>query len=449
MNNSRQPLFKLAWGSMRAHKWINAKLCLVFAILSVLICLFTSFHLAIENRRKDFYEQNVSSNYFYGENDRSEYLAENGVPDFEHVTLGRYDLSQFMLEHVGEDVPTVTSNFVTLVFYNTSLSYSYDKNLDPQLLWLYKLDKTYATDEYYPFTKGDVDELKLRFGVDKPYIGELPTGRNDALVSEKMLNGYGLRAEDVLGKNLSIRLGENGDVDPNDYMNLIGMRYVHITGVIVKEYYELSGHSGDWQIRPTVIFSADNGVNLPPKTLHLYVYDKWNDVSKGKIDDMSDEAELNYCGIATYSQRAFLDDIKVVVENLYAVIGSVLIAGLVLTVMLMMNKFVAVYSRTGGILLSCGLRSSNLYRLLWIQIVLMFFMSLPLALIGSVVGYAVITELVAIGTRIAMELSTGIIVGLLALSVALVFAISMLFYLFAVLRIRRKTVQQLLKTEIK
>lgn len=445
MNSKRQPVFKLAAYCMRAHKWINAKLCLVFACLSVLICLFAAFTLSIETRRQDLFEQTVSSNYFFGDEDVSAQLAQRSLPEFRHSEIGIYDLSGFMEKNVGVNVPTVTTNYVTVTFYGTDRSFRFDAEQEPQYLWLYKLQNA-SDDEFYPFTEADASELKLRFGKDSFYIGELPSGENDALVSERMLNGYGLRAEDVLGKNLSIRLGENGDIEVDDYMSVIGMRYVRVTGVIVKEYYELSGHSEDWQIRPSVIFSRENGVNLPPVTRHVYLLNEWSDLGEGELGDIASEYGLTYCGVAAYQQREFLNKIKTVVLNVYYVVGSVLALSLVLTVMLVMNKFVLAFSRTGGILLSCGLGSNNLYKLLFAQVVLMFAASLPLALVGSVVGYAAITELVALGTKISMSLSPTLMAQLLALSIAAVFAAAMLFFVFALLRIRRKSVLELLKT---
>lgn len=449
MSNKRQPVFKLAAYGMRAHKWIHARLCLVFACLSILICLFAAFTLSIETRRRDFLQQTVSANYFFADKkDVSAQLVQRGLPHFEHSVMGIYDLSGFMEDNVGVRVPTVTTDYVTVTYYGTNLSYRFDEQLAPQYLWLYKLQapaEGSTQSDLYPFTEADASELKLRFGMESFVVGEMPTGKNDALVSERMLNGYGLSTEDVLGKNLSIRLGENGDIEVDDYMGVIGMRSVHVTGVIVKEYYELSGHSEDWQIRPSVVFSADNGVNLPPVERHIYLLDDWSDLNGEQLDDIATELGATYCGANSYGQREFLNKIKTVVLNVYYVVGSVLALSLVLTIMLVMRKFVNVFARSSGILLSCGLREDNLIKLLFAQVVLMFAASLPLALVGSVVGYAAITELVALGTKITMEVSPALMMGLLALSVVAVFAVAMVFFAFAALRIRRKTVLQLLK----
>lgn len=429
MSKRRQSLFRLATGSMKAHAWINAKLCLVFVCMAVLVCLFTAFTMSVENRRKEIFEANTSSNYMYGESDETELLARYGLDNYKYYTVQRYNLGKSMKDYVGEEIPTVTTNYVTLRL--GTLSYNFDEDKTPEMLWLYKGD---------PFNDIDVEELNARFPeVGTLYTGAFPrTGTDEVLISEKLLDEYGLAPDDVVGSTLSIWLGEKYELPFT----------VKVVGVICKEYYQLSGHKSDsWQIAPSVVAAAENSipaVNVPVDTFHVYAFDKWSTLSVDELYALSEEGNLSYCGINSYQQRLYLDKIRTVVTNIYFVIGSILAGGLLLTVMLMIDKFVAVFSRFGGVLLSCGLEQNNLVKLLLVQILMLFLLSIPVALVGALVGYALIVELVELGTGFSMTVSTPTLMALLAVATAVVLVAALIFFGIAAFRLRKKTCKQLM-----
>ena len=366
----------------------------------------------------------------YSASDRKELLKENGLTHFNEYTVQRYNLNDLMKEHVNADVPTVTTNFITLQL--NKVLYRYSSKETPEMLWMFR---------GFTFNSSDVRELRTRFGIDSPYIGSLPKdGTNEALVSEALLEKYGLKADDVMGKQLSIILGEN--VTPID-------QHITVTGVIVEQFYELSGHrKSKTQIVPTVVLAQRN-LSLLTKIDVLYVYEftEWQNLSAGELSDICSEGDLVYCGLSSYNQRAFLDNIKTVVVNVFYVVGSMLTVGLLLTVMLTIDKFVTVFSRICGILLSCGLDPRNMYRLLLAQILLLFLLALPVALVGALVGYAVIVELMAIGTGMSMTVSTMTLVLLLALAFVAVLLAALAFFGFAALRVRKLSVKGMLTAE--
>lgn len=445
MSRLRQPLFKLALGSIKAHLWINVKLCLVFSVLAILVCLFTSFNLAIDNKRKDIFEQSASSNYMYGSEDKTEYLQQNGMPNFEHSEIGRYNLSAYLKEQVGADVPTVTVQYLALTV--NGRKHTFVSQDDPDLLWMYRLSHDPTQDETYPFTEQDYSELRLRYGDVKLYVGEMPTKGYEALVSQRLLDQFGIKAEEVYN--------EQTKQGSKVFIEVVGDdSYIHeitVTGIISREYYGLSGHSdGKTQIVPTVIFAAHNSLPIHEDNvdaLHVYSFDTWTDFGADQLNALVKKGKLVYGGLQNYYNRATLSKISTVVVNMYAVIGSIIASALLLTVMLMIGKFVNIFARTGGILLGFGLQQRNLRTLLYVQIMLMFAMSLPLALVGALVGDAVIVQLIAIGTQMTMTVSTSSLLTLLALSVATVFVVTTVFFAFAWLRLRNKSVRQLLMSQ--
>lgn len=430
---ARQPLFRLATASFKAHPWICVKICLVFACLSVLVCLFTAFTASIESRRTEIFAENTSSNYMYAPSDKTEWLEERGWTQFEKYFVERYNLGNLMKENVQADIPTVTTNYITLRVNGST--HFFDKNKTPELLWLYKGD---------PFNDLDRQEMLSRFGSEEIFTGRFPADNtNEVLISERLLDCYGLTSQDVLGKSVRILLGENGETEFDD---------LAVVGVISSRYYELSGHlDGGWQIAPSVVAAKNNSipaVNAKIDLFYVYAFDGWLNASFDELNSVT-ENELTYCGIGSYGQRRFLDNIKTVVTDVYYIVGSILAAGLLLTVMLMIDKFAAVFGRTGGILLSCGLLRNNLRALLFVQILLLFFVAVPVALVGALVGYAVIVELVAAGTGISMSVSVPVLLELFALSVVVVFAAAAAFFGVTLFKIGKKSVKDLLNTEIK
>ena len=431
MNNNRQPLFRLAVANLKTHKWINAKLCLVFVCMSVLVCLFTAFNMSVESRRNEFFSFNTSANYMYANEDKSEFLRSNGFDDFDYCVVERYNLSKLMQKYVQANVPTVTTNYIALTIGASEKPLYYCK--DTSLLWMYRGS---------PFNNADVKELSERFGKTDVYVGDFPEDNtHEALVSEKLLDSFGLTANDVLGKQLGIWLGDREHP----------VSYLTVTGIIVREYYELSGHMDDsWQIVPSLVFASN--VSLPSLTdtdvFHIYVMDSWRTLSVDELNKIISDGHLTYCGITSYNQRVFLDNIRIVVVNVYYIIGSFLVAGLLFTVMLMMDKFTAVFSRIGGILLACGLEQINLHRLLFSQVLLLVVLSIPLASVGALVGYAVIVELIAVGTGLTMTVSTSTLLILLAISTLTVFVSATAFFGAALLKLRKKTVKELLVTDV-
>lgn len=430
-HQTRQPLFRLAYNSIRAHKWINLRLCFVFACLATLICLFTAFHVSIASRQQELFDNSISSNYFYGTNEADDVFAQYGMPKASnYYTVGRYNFSSLMKEYVGVAAPTVTANYIALEV--NGITYHYSSDGTPSPLWLYTGNV---------FNELDTAELNERYGITQPYLGDFPRdGTNEALISEDILKAYGLKAKDVVGKRIRMYVEGNLALIPS---------YIDITGVIVSEYYTLSGHGETWQISPTVVFAANNRVPFyNVDTLRVYAFDEWTSLDYDTLSQIARESGLAYCAADSYSQRAFLERIRVIVSNLYVVIGSLLVVGLILTVMLMIDKFVKIFSRTGGVLLSCGLKQANLYKLLFAQIVIMFLLALPITLIGAFVGYVLIVELVGLGTGIAMTISSELLVTFSLIGAVTVFAVAMAFFAFSALRLRNKTVKDLLITEV-
>ena len=135
-------------------------------------------------------------------------------------------------------------------------------------------------------------------------------------------------------------------------------------------------------------------------------------------------------------------------SNLYIIVGSALVVGLILTIFLMIDKYMKVFSRSGGIMLSLGIRRYHLYALLLIQLLMLCAIAIPISFGLTVLGYHVINFVVRWATGINLALSILRIIAIFGLGVAVVVVIALGFFALATLRLRHRTIKQFLSAEV-
>lgn len=436
---TKQPLFRLARKSIANHLWINLRLCLVFALVAVIVGLFTAFNYSVNAQAYFKIDQAVSSDVIWTNKEDADVENDLGVNVVQTLQVQRYDLVKMLQMPENFALQSVTGNYLDVGLqgkrYRYAAASTSDKDFGMDYVWVYAGS---------PFTVHDEEEMRMRFGDVPLYYGKLPAEPLEAMVSEDFISRYGLTAEEVLGNDISV-YRSNSDV-------LLGE--MTVCGVISSEFFQLSGHSylSD-QICPTLILS-DN--NLFPDefatTYRIYALDGWTDwdfFQWGSYFDANWQWDVHFSGIRSVDQMTQLERIQAVVVRVYTVIGGIILLGMVLTVMLMLDKFVSVFCRTGGIALSCGLRQRGLYALLLAQILLMFAMSLPVAALGCAFGYWGINALVETATGITMVTSVRAVLLFAVIGAALALLSAIIFFAVSVLKIGKKSVKELLLTEVK
>ena len=271
----------------------------------------------------------------------------------------------------------------------------------------------------------------------------MPVSKNELLIGEPVLNAYGLKAEDVLGKEITASLK---NLLP--FGNPRTLFTARVTGIICEEYYSLMGHDL-LGLRPALLFHAESDLFAANAVEYfLYHLENWPEEDTA-VAWQEHFANFDYVGASLVDWIDSLNNVQVLASNLYIIIGSSLLVGLVLTIFLMIDKYIKVFSRSGGILLTHGMRRGHLYILLLIQLLILCLIAIPIALVLTAAGYSIINFLVEWATHVSMGLSIARILGMLAIGIASVVAIALLFFVYAALfKLRRRTVKEFLTVEI-
>ena len=426
-------IFRLACKSVFTHVWMNAKMCFTFACLAFLICLFTVYNAALNERRLEAFHNTMSANYAYSDTtDLSDVVRESGA-----------DLvfTSWTKKHrFSEDVRRATGVLMT------------DPSTD---LFMLEIDGTthqavssvpftcYAMWEGSMFSENDSTELEAVYGYTSLLsAGSIPQERNEFIVSELILDAYELTAEDVLGKEISAYIPNVSAPEEGDIHEFTA----RCTGVVRREYYQLTGHSGSSDILALLMFSKDSDLFAKNNfNRYFYHFGDWPD------SDLLQEwtkLGIKHVNHAVLTDMHALDDIQVLASNLYIIVGSALVIGLILTVFLMIDKYMKIFSRSGGILLTFGMERRQLYSLLLLQLLILCAFAIPISLALTAAGYGVINFVISWATRVDLSLSSWQIVSMLGIGIGVVVGISLLFFAYAVFMLRKHTIKQFLSAEV-
>lgn len=433
-------LFALAWKNVFTYTWMNLKICFTFACLAFLICLFTVYNTAINERKNAFTRGSASANviltqtqstldFFHEElkdfalEDKYYCRSYNALISERYGVGGKYsgDTSFYTLEVDGKT-------------YNASKVINFTSILHPE-------------DKY--FTEFDRIEFKENFGKENFFsMGHYPATPEEIAVSPLMLEAYGLKGEDVMGKTLTVYLK-----DPREGHDPLYHLYSYtVCGIIDEDVYSLTGHASNTNTRPVVLFQHENTHANASRFVRYRMYLKdWPDADKmleWQTYFRGADSSYAYLGFNYVQKANALARIQILASNLYIIVGSALIVGLVLTIFLMIDKYMKVFSRSSGILMTLGMRRSQLFLMLGMQLFILCILAVPVAFLLTAGGYYVINLLVKWVTNIALGISIGKLVSMLLAGIATVVVLSLIFFIYALFKFRFKTIKDYLTTEV-
>lgn len=419
---------KLAFRNLREYAWINAKMCIAFACLASLICMFLIYNQALTTKSAEMYDEAISGNYFWSTWERSSLLAERELTGYKEYTYRVLNLGNRMKEvYKRDNAPGCTTRYVKM----TMDGQTYVKQEDH-----YSLEVSLYTDN--PFNPNDIKALQVKYGMDTPLIGRMPESADEIVIAEKIFENYEMGTDNVLGKQITATI--NGDSSP--------IFTATICGIISNEYHSIAGHGDGGFICPYFILHPDNPAFSGQKleTLYVYYFDDWIDVDTEDLRDLHYNKYFRYGAYGQYSSLQNLDKIQILANTFYVIIGTSLIVGLILTVYLMIEKYIKVYSLSSGILLSIGMERRSVYLLLLLQIIMICLIAIPIAVAITAVGYSIITFLVQHATSIKMASSIFQISGMLGIGLLAVLVFAGCFFICVMHKLKSRSIKQLLNS---
>ncbi len=425
-------LFKLAWKNIVAYGWMNAKICFTFACLAFLVCLFTVYNAALNQHRTELINGSISANYVKSATPCEERLVSDGCKIEFSDKIYHYDFSEATqrLLGVSKDLPPTSFTYLSV----DGVRYNPYENMT--VVCFQEGDEDYLQ-------KYDYIELKQNYKRDSFLsAGTMPKEKNDAVVSAALLEAYGLNADEMIGKEVSLYLKDGKNPDGEGYLQFAA----HITGLFDEPLYTLSGH-GSTDNAPRFLFHrASDSFQGKTNVQYRYYLTDWPD--EETVSAWTKEVfTMKYVGASLVNWVKSLNNVQILAYNLYVIIGLALAIGLILTIFLMIDKYMKVFSRTGGILLTLGMRRSRLYALLLIQLLIICIIAVPISLCFTLIGYNIINYFIVWSTHVELGLSFLRIISMLAVGIAAVVVFLLFFFLYAAMKLRRHTIKQFLTTD--
>lgn len=416
-------LVNMAWRNIKAYGWINFKMCFVFAVLAFLVCLFSAYNAAISTHRAQTLEYGSSANIIMTRgkpNAKQQAILDEYYPDVAPKTYRVYSPFDRIEAAQGVKPTTTTPNFFEIEFGGKVLTTN-------------SVQSCAAFFEGDVFTENDYIELEKRFNVTSPVMGRLPESTDEAVFPAPLLKAFGIDAQSAVGEEIVMYI--KGESTPY----FAGT----ITGIIIDEFFELIVQ--DLSFCPGILLCEGHPQFGQGYYRYIYSLNEWPDHDTANVFG---EAELSYLGEEIVDNLFMLDVIQTLANELYVMIGSGLAVGLILTILLMIGKYVKVFARLGGVLLTFGLERKQLYGLLFIQVMILCLFAIPLSVVLTAASYSIINLLINMVMGIDMGISLIRIAGMLAMGIGAVFIVAVIFFGLAAFRLRKKTVIQFLRTEV-
>lgn len=398
----------------RGHKWLYVRIALALSALVLMLCLFSAYSVAFYRAQDEIRGENVSANYLIADRKLS-------YGSSEPVRVVRRELKAL------RDLPFFpVYPHLSLELGGTRYGYKDGGTLFYRPVAVYEGD---------PFLPGDGRELALRFGVSSPLEGRLPERMGEIAVSALFLKAYG--AEAALGSELVLY------ADGREVLRST------LCGVVREEYDALCGTNSapaDFPAPVLILDGSEPCLDERGEEIFLYPLRDW--LTREEADAAEAEGFV-YAGYNILLRIEAVNNMQTVARRLLVIVGASVGFGLVLLILLMMEKYVKSFARSGGILLACGMTERELYRFLLAGLFALgaaaFALAVPLTF-GAFYGIGfLLGQVYAVTFRISL-LS---VIALLAAGLVAVFCLCLLFFGYAALCMRSKSVKELfdLRTE--
>lgn len=431
-------VFTLAWRNFVAYKKLYARIIVALIALLFLITLFVGFTVSINAKQNHYAYQTISSNYTYG--DRP--LKEGEISErFQTLKVKRFLPERFNSEIFGADerewIP-----MQSFVIDCQNKRYFYDNGEGDFEVYFATSDIITQNDRR---EAGDGVELLL---------GRYPEKTDEIVLSEDMLTVFGL-SRDVLGKSVTFRavryIDSDGKplppfsmpVEPSKwrYEVLPFETQVTVCGILTSDYAKLSGRF--YAFRPTAL-AHENSVwaSFGAETKYMCSIDGW--LGNSEADYLSKDKELWYCGEDSVQMMDVTAKMRLVTERLTLYFGSVLIFGIVFTLVLLCDKLGDFQMKNSGELLIAGLTNIRLFGVWLIQLAIASAIAVVVAValtVGATYGInAVIYNALSVTLDVsASGFALTTLVGLVA-----VISVTASVFCFIAIKFKRRQTRELL-----
>ena len=434
MNKTAKQLSNLSVKNLKAHTWLYARLSLAFAVLVFLLCLFSAYALALNGMQNDVLAEHASANQLMS-------LEQiNGLPNGTESFVAKIFDAFYESEDDDGDADGNEDDGIEIV-EPTLLTVSMTVDAEDFVsAWFNDyFPRIFASDKL--MTDNDRTELKRLFGLNDALEGAMPRAKNEVVLSEEFLEKMHVTGKQMLGKTVSMVIS-NGE-DSFELPNLV------VCGIIKKEFNELSGHYRS-TFSPYMLFSQNNTlfVDMPERVTDWYLYALPHWLSEEEIDLITAQYKCMFLGSGWLDDMTRISLMQTIATKLFVVVGGALGLSVVLMIFLMMDKLIAVFSRDCGILLSCGLQLKHVKLLLLTMLLWVCLFAVVGAAILTTVSVLAINAAIYSYYALQITMSFATLAALFGIGIVAVMLVAMLYYLYAVGRMKRRAIREFLNTSL-
>lgn len=444
MNKTVKQLTTLSVKNLRSHTWLYTRLALAFAVLVFLLCLFSAYAISLNDMQRNILAEHAAANQIVS----SEPIT-SGLPDgTESFTAKRFGAQiELADDETGEEIvddggsDESDGGFVIRPALPLFLTLTVDGVEYTREHWAayYEYNRIFSSDQL--LTDNDRAELIRTRGSDDVLVGRMPQSANEVVVAEQFLDLFELTGEQALSKTLSfvVSLGEES-IEIGDLV---------VCGILKREYGELSGHDNFVVFCPYLLLSYDNPVFTDTERVSdVYVYSLPYWLSESEIDQLTEQYDCWFLGHSWLDDMIRLSIMQSIATKLFVVAGGALSGSVVLMIFLMMDKLIAVFSHDCGILLSCGMQFRQVKLLLLAMLAWVCLFAVVIAAVLTVASVLGINAAIYSYFHMQMTVSPVTVLSLFGIGIAAVTLVALIYYLYAVGKMKRLTVKEFLNTSV-
>lgn len=176
---------------------------------------------------------------------------------------------------------------------------------------------------------------------------------------------------------------------------------------------------------------------------NMYVLKDWarDDI----INLFEKEYNARYVGNSIKNNLQNISDMKEFAFAIFLLLGCTLLAGLVLIIYLVINKFAQMFLRNSGILLASGISNKKLYSLLLLQLLWASLIAYVLSIILIIGGIYLLSFAMQMAFYLTLKISFTTILLMLIISIASSFVLVLALYMFVILKLKNKSIREFLQ----
>lgn len=334
---------KIAFLNLISHRRTTSIIVINLTLITTLIICFFSYYFTLSNELNSKINLSLSCNYIQTYNLENYHEVNNlfnneNIIDYEIIYLTRK-----------------TNQTQTTLTISNNQSYTLQPDIDFQILNMNRSS--------YCFSNNEKQEMKTRFDKEIIKSGRSPTGNNEIVLPQMLLDSFGIQFSDIYEKEITLRV-DNIDIISN----------VKVVGQIDNDYFSLMENVDTQDLIIMTNFNSDilsdySDIVNAFRCRKLYISD-YKDVSNilSQISKVYLDTEYFYNAHQYYENYESLTNQIILVKNIFSLIGGVLAFAIFVSLIITIKHDLTKKRGYLGTLRALGMRTADVYSIIYFEL---------------------------------------------------------------------------------